>query len=305
MPGKLHVRPFFNDAPMQGIWLPFPAELNIMCDTRLPPLPQQPSVQCLGRRDCPTEPEWTKLVRDACQKIDEGRFSKVVLARRTTLTLDTPLNSDWIFHRLASTFSHASLYAIQIEPNHAFLGASPELLFIRKGKDVAVDVLAGTCVMGESWTDKEYREVGAVGQHIRTMLDPLCSSVEEGPLHERTWGKLRHLYQNVRGTLRDTSSDDFLISALHPTPALGGFPREAALEYIRTVESWDRGWYGAPLGAVSADGSQIAVAIRSMVIRGCELHLFAGAGIVRGSCPHREWEELDRKIEHVLQWVTL
>ncbi|HEY8531767.1 MAG TPA: chorismate-binding protein, partial [Limnochorda sp.] len=79
---------------------------------------------------------------------------------------------------------------------------------------------------------------------------------------------------------------------MHPTPAVGGAPKEAALQLIRRLEGWDRGWYAGPLGWVDPQGNgAFAVALRSGVMRGREAHLFAGCGIVGASRPEEEYRE--------------
>jgi menaquinone-specific isochorismate synthase len=95
----------------------------------------------------------------------------------------------------------------------------------------------------------------------------------------------RHLISKVRGTLREGVTDAEVLQALHPTPAVGGYPRAEALEEILALEPFDRGWYAGPVGWIGADASEFAVGIRSGLVRGNRLVLFSGAGIVAGSVP--------------------
>ena len=88
------------------------------------------------------------------------------------------------------------------------------------------------------------------------------------------------------------------LSKLHPTPAVGGFPKYQALELIQQIEPFERGWYAAPVGWVGYDQAEFAVAIRSGLIDRNQLLLFAGAGIVRGSQSEEEWAEIETKICH-------
>jgi menaquinone-specific isochorismate synthase len=91
-------------------------------------------------------------------------------------------------------------------------------------------------------------------------------------------------------------TDAEVLLALHPTPAVGGYPRREALEEIRALEPFDRGWYAGPVGWIGAEGSEFAVGIRSGLVRGNSLALFSGAGIVAGSVPEDEWAEIEQKI---------
>jgi menaquinone-specific isochorismate synthase len=87
-----------------------------------------------------------------------------------------------------------------------------------------------------------------------------------------------------------------VLRALHPTPAVGGYPRGEALEEIQALEPFDRGWYAGPVGWIGAGGAEFAVGIRSGLVRGNRLTLFSGAGIVAGSVPESEWAEIEQKI---------
>src|SRR5690606_17222343 len=100
----------------------------------------------------------------------------------------------------------------------------------------------------------------------------------------------------VVGTLHEGVHGSDVMRALHPTPAVGGYPTAPALEAIRTLESFDRGWYAGPLGWIGTHGAEFAVAIRSGLAWRDRLALFSGAGIVEGSEPDREWAEIEQKI---------
>ena len=84
--------------------------------------------------------------------------------------------------------------------------------------------------------------------------------------------------------------------SLHPTPAVGGYPTDQALDAIRAREPFDRGWYAGPLGWIGTHGAEFTVAIRSGLVQRRRLALFSGAGIVEGSVPAWEWEEIEQKI---------
>ena len=87
-----------------------------------------------------------------------------------------------------------------------------------------------------------------------------------------------------------------VLQALHPTPAVGGYPQVEAMQAIHEREPFDRGWYAGPVGWVGRDEAEFTVAIRSGLVQGRQLTLYAGAGIVCGSKPELEWEEIEQKI---------
>ncbi|MGH2639208.1 MAG: isochorismate synthase, partial [Rhabdochlamydiaceae bacterium] len=298
----------FHKNSCAGIWSSFPNEWSfppeqiISADwaeaTVKPILPN-----CLERKDIPTFEKWERLVIDASQKIQRNEFRKIVLARQTTLTFDVPIDPLELLKGLMSFGNHTSLFMVQFDKATAFLGASPEKLFSRYDRTICTEALAGTIDLTETWSPKEFEEVDAVRVFLQKQLLPCCQDLRCGSSEERPFGNLRHLYQKLDGMLKTKISDQMLIAQLHPTPALGGFPRELTMNYLRAVEPFNRGWYGAPIGLVSEKETDLAIAIRSMLVCGNELHLFSGAGIVKGSEPLKEWEELDRKIAHVLRWT--
>jgi len=112
---------------------------------------------------------------------------------------------------------------------------------------------------------------------------------------------VQHLYCRFRGTLVDDISDSVLLSKLHPTPAVGGYPREKIQEEIASLEPFDRGWYAGPVGWVGHDAAEFAVAIRSALICGNRVSLYSGAGIVEGSSPENEWDEVENKIGGLIE----
>jgi menaquinone-specific isochorismate synthase len=298
----------FHDNSSEGIWSAFPSQWSFSPGQILsidwepssivPTLPN-----CLERQDTPTFEKWWHIVTDACQRIGHNEFRKIVLARQTTLTFDGPIDPLELLKGLMSFGNDTSLFMVQLDPTTAFLGASPEKLFSRFERRISTEALAGTIDLTEKWSPKEFEEVNAVRTFLQKQLLPCCQDLHWGSPEERPFGNLRHLYQKLDGMLKTKISDKMLISRLHPTPALGGFPRDLTMNYLKSVEPFNRGWYGAPIGLVSEKETDLAIAIRSMLVSENQLHLFSGAGVVKGSEPAKEWEELDRKIQHVLRWA--
>jgi isochorismate synthase EntC len=106
-----------------------------------------------------------------------------------------------------------------------------------------------------------------------------------------------HLHTEVTADLESGNSLLDVVARLHPTPAVGGSPREAALEFIHTKEKLDRGWYAAPVGWIDRRGGDLAVALRSGILRGSTFTLFAGCGIVGDSDPQLELAESSLKLQ--------
>jgi len=145
-------------------------------------------------------------------------------------------------------------------------------------------------------SDKQRREHKAVIDGIKNDLTPLCSAPATiGKTSALKLAAVQHLLTPITGILRSDVSDADLINALHPTPATAGMPKSPAMDLVTRLEGFDRGWYAAPIGFISRDETELAVGIRSAVIRGEFVSVFSGAGIVRGSDPDDEYREIESK----------
>lgn len=253
------------------------------------------------------------LVEKALGAIRDGELEKVVVARSCTVVGSRPFEIARVLRSLRSLHPSCVIFALVRGPL-AFLGATPERLVRLEAGLVQVDAVAGSAARGRSFEEdvrlargllesKKDQEEHAVV--VRCILDALarrCSalSAPESPDLLRTEG-IQHLRTPILGRLRDPSNVLDLVADLHPTPAVGGAPREDALAWLRCNEGLDRGWYAGPVGWVDPRGEgEFAVALRSLLLRGREANLFAGAGIVAGSDPEAELIETRLKLRAAL-----
>jgi len=261
------------------------------------------------REDRPDLPGWTENIELALSAFAEGRLGKVVLARRAEFGFDGVLDPTLLLERLQAVTPGCFHFYAEPEEGIAFLGASPERLFRRDGRSLQSEAVAGTRPRGASSADdeglrdellhsaKDLSEHTFVSRGIREALEPLCEELEiEDSVADMKLARGRHLRAKVRGTLSDGVTDAGLLEAMHPTPAVGGYPRRNALEEIKVLEPFDRGWYAGPIGWIGAEASEFAVGLRSGLVRGQTLALYSGAGIVTGSVPEEEWAEIEQKI---------
>ena len=262
-----------------------------------------------ARHDRPDWDAWHCAVADALESFRQGLLEKVVLARETRVELESSLDPFVLLNRLAATANQAYVFCVQPCEEVAFLGASPERLYKRTGRTVHSEALAGTRPRGSSDTadaafgdallrdDKERREHGFVVDGIRTVFAALCGKVRsDGETSLLRLPNCQHLVRRFEGRLHDDVSDAGLLRALHPSPAVGGYPTDVALDWLRAREGFDRGWYAGPVGWIGADAAEFAVAIRSARVDRDAVHVYAGAGIVPGSRPESEWGEIENKI---------
>ena len=248
---------------------------------------------------------WLEAVDAALADIDRGTYEKVVLARDQRLWARDPFDTALLLRRLAATFPSCTTFLVD-----RLLGASPETLLERRGPEVRSVVLAGTAPRGGD--DAEDAAVGAAlmasakdrAEHalavasVTEVLSDRCQplDVEPEPSLLRL-DNVQHLATTVSGRTRDGARSLELVGALHPTAAVGGSPRDAALAAIRRLEGMDRDRYAAPVGWTDAAGDgEWAIALRCALVEGDRARLFAGAGVVAGSLPEAELTETWHKL---------
>ncbi len=266
-------------------------------------LSKKPLAPIITRVDSPNKLSWIKSVRTVLKSIVSAQGKKVVLARRTNLTFKEKINPWVIFRQLIKTAPLSYHFVFQFNAK-TFLGASPERLYQRQGNKLVSQALAGTKsrqvkpkVLLNSSKDRHEHEL--VVQAIRQALSPLASSVKFQTTPDvLTLTSGHHLNTPFHVDLNNGVSDGAILQSLHPTPALGGEPRAFALGQIKSLEPFERGWYGGPIGYVGLDWAEFVVAIRSGLVEGNKLSLYAGAGIVDGSDPAEEWDEVENKISN-------
>jgi menaquinone-specific isochorismate synthase len=261
--------------------------------------------------------QWCALVADGVADIRRGALDKVVLAREVMVRANRDIDVPSVLARLAALYPSCVVFSIE-----GFIGASPELLVRRSGASVASHPLAGTIprsgdpaadeVLGTALLNsvKERAEHRFVVDDVALALGPLCSRLEvpDGPSIVPL-RNVSHLGTRVSGTLagpadsRPTALD--LAARLHPTAAVAGTPRAAALDWLAQREGFARGPYAGPVGWVDARGDgEWMVGIRSAVIDGATARLFAGVGVVADSDPAAELAETQLKLQALLAAVV-
>ena len=256
---------------------------------------------------------YEQIVAGAVERIRAGGVDKVVLARELTVEAPAAIDPATKLGPLRDLFPSCFCFCFGT-PEAAFIGASPELLVRRSGAVAATVALAGTTSrsadpavddhLGEQMmrSPKVREEHGIVVRRIERTLRPHSVWVHaEGEPFVVKVGNLQHLATPIRAQLAESHSAIELAGFLHPTPAIGGEPREPALELIDELEGIDRGWYTGPVGWMDvAEDGEFCVGLRSALLRDREAHLFAGCGIVADSDPAAELQESELKFEALL-----
>jgi isochorismate synthase len=261
--------------------------------------------------------DYEEAVRRAVAAIQAGVLEKVVLARPRFVEAAGHMPPWALFLALAHRAPSTARFLLVEPEGGAFLGASPECLVAREGQAVRADVLAGTTPRDRDpaadvsrseelrTCAKNRHEHGLVRAAVLATLAPFTSSLDAAteprllPL-PNVW----HLHTPVSGRLNAGVTLGQLVRALHPTPAVGGTPREPALDMLAELERAGRGCYAAPVGWIGHDAAYMAVGIRSAHLRGNRAVAMAGAGIVAGSEPAAEWLETERKLAPMVAALT-
>jgi len=273
--------------------------------------------QIATRTDTPDCKQWSAGVTRVLAEIDAGKVDKVVLARRCDLQLSDTLDPCRYLETLIAQGKRC--YGFLFQPNRsvAFVGLTPERLFNVTGNHVVTEAIAGTIAVGDSneetaanaaqllERDKNRHEQRYVVDGLRAKLVELCDSVEPtGSPQVLQLTHVQHLITRLAGTLKPSVTLSDIYAAIHPTAAVCGTPSKTALSLLKEIERFDRGWYASGIGVISNQSTELAAAIRSGLITGRTLSLFAGAGIVRGSDADLEWQELEHKLAAGINALT-
>ncbi len=242
------------------------------------------------------------MVGDALRLIELGRFDKVVLARSVRLQFDRPVDVERVWRHLNAQGSGTAAFLVRHGAG-VFMGATPELLARVEGRRLESMSLAGTVGPGMDpgrlLAEPTFREehewvrrhlagaLAEVGEHVQVPDEPTIRQV----------GPVSHLYTPGTATLAAGRTLWDAVFAVHPSPAVGGAPTAAALEYIAGHEGFDRGWYAGAVGLVDRDNNgAFWVALRSGLVREAVAVLYSGVGIVSGAVPAYELDETSWKM---------
>lgn len=271
-------------------------------------------LKIISRLDLPDKETWINNIDSVVKKIRETDTKKIVLARRTLLEARESINPLNILKMLKKVNRNTYDFYMQIDDKVSFLGCSPERLFKKKGRQILSEALAGSLSYKNNIrkndssgkrllsSEKDIEEHQYVYDEIYKELQSLCEEIEV--LNEKdvlTLSYVQHIFSRFKGRLKPSKQVPEIISCLHPTPAVFGFPVEGLKKEIKKYEPFERGWYASPLGWISKDDADFTVSIRSGLVNGNTISLFSGAGIVKGSVPEMEWEEIENKIYHFLK----
>lgn len=274
----------------------------------------QPGVT--ARKAIPEQDKFMAMVAHAAEATSQPHIDKVVLSRLIDIETDAPVDIDALLERLIAQNPASFNFHVPLPDGGSLIGASPELLLRKSGKNFSTLPLAGSArrstanlerdrETGETLmkSGKDRHEHGLVTDAMRTVLQPRSLSllVPETP-ELITTPTLWHLASPIYGQVKDERENALSLACLlHPTPALSGFPHDVAQKLIAELEPFDRELFGGIVGWCDAEGNgEWVVTIRCARVAKKQIRLFAGAGIVPASSPESEWRETGVKLSTML-----
>lgn len=254
-------------------------------------------------------------VRKALELIKNNHISKVVLAHCLEISAAQKISVTDCLCRLRDRHPDCYIFAANNGKGQVFLGASPERLISIKNKLLIADALAGSAPRGKNpqqdtefanlllSSEKERREHHAVLEFITDRLQQLGLNPKTPDVPQiLPLANIQHIWTPIQAEITKKVRPLEIISLLHPTPAVAGTPNQIACRYIRQFEAFERGLYAAPLGWIDRFGNaEFIVGIRSALVEGDRAKLYAGAGIVAGSDPEKEFVEIQLKLQPLLK----
>ncbi len=257
--------------------------------------------------------DYLNLVKKTIGGIKDDRFQKVVISRSKLIDLPPHFNAASYFNALCDKYANAFIHLTYIPGAGLWIGATPEVLIeIDKNNHFQTVALAATQayiddtdIEDTTWSQKDIEEQAMVSRYIINCFKKirLREFEEIGP---RTYlsGNLVHLKTSYLVNIDQVAFPELgtvMLELLHPTSAVCGMPKDAALAFIQENEGFDRSYFSGFLGPVNVlNETNVFVNLRTMKISGNQAQLFAGAGIIANSNPEKEWHETEIKMETLL-----
>ncbi len=285
----------------------------IVSSTESPTITVKELVEFSNLNEPSAKTKWIEKVNSALDQISQGDYKKIVLSRRVEIQLSDKPALEEKLQNLAAEYPRCYIFAYG-RNNSIFFGASPEKLARISNGWVEADALAGSIPRGKSpeedeklanellLSSKNLNEQYAVVDFIKNSFTGFSEEIvyDEKPII-RKLSNIQHLWTPIKAKLKPGHTIFSILKEIHPTPAICGVPWSGALDFIKTTEGYNRGFYAGIVGWFNFDEQgEFAVSIRSGLLKDNKLYAFAGCGIVEGSDPEAEFEETELKLKPIL-----
>ena len=253
----------------------------------------------------------------AChERLADGTFSKIVLARRTTELITQKVAAEELFMRACCLYPRMFVALVHTERSGTWLTATPEILLEGNGGTWRTVALAGTMRLegqtlafdnpptpggstgkGMEWNEKNRKEQRIVADYIEANLRPFANTIAMSPARTVRAGDIVHLRSDFSFIPHSSGKLGSLLNALHPTPAVCGLPKKETQDFILNHEHSPRSYYSGFMGPLNPSGeTHLYVSLRCMQICNGRCHLYAGGGLLTDSTEAKEWAETEAKM---------
>jgi isochorismate synthase len=234
----------------------------------------------------------------------DKRFEKLVLSRELIIGKENDFSTGKVFERAIEKYPSAFIYLLNTLQTGTWMGCSPEVLLSGKHNEWRTAALAGTrkTESGKpAWDCKNIAEQRIVIDFIKEQLENLQIAFKKGESYTVQAGNIEHRKVDFTFSLDSQEQAGILLKALHPTPAVGGYPKNEAIKFITENENQERLYYSGFSGAVNiSDSTDLFVNIRCMQVFNNKLKLYAGGGLTESSELNDEWLETEYKLQTLL-----
>lgn len=250
------------------------------------------------------------MVNEVVSRLQKGEAEKVVLSRIKSVELPKNFNLDNLYQKLTRAYPNCLVSLISLEDGSHWIGATPEVLLKKRGGAFEIMSLAGSqkstgiSLDQYQWGSKEEREQNTVTDFIvQSLTSAGATDIVKGQPYTYEAGPVVHRRTDLRFSF--SGPMESLLNALHPTPAVGGFPKQKAQEMIDEMEPHSRMYYTGIIGLIHDNGdADLYVNLRCMRISNNVAHLYVGGGIMPDSDAEKEWEETELKSETLLRFLN-
>ncbi len=243
------------------------------------------------------------------QVINKDILEKIVLANRIKIKLKNKLDLVEILKRFKKKQPNTCRYVWKRNSKDILFGASPEKLFSFSKPNLTLEALAGTISTNSNFkkllkSTKDLKEHNYVIQHLIKSLEvSKITNFKKSDIKVNSFGDISHLQTLIFSKVENICPFE-LLKNLHPSPAVCGYPKNAALDWINTLESFPRGNYASPMGWVDSSGNaSFLLAIRGARCIEENIEFTAGSGIVSGSVLEKEIDEIKLKFESIVKQI--
>ena len=249
--------------------------------------------------------DYLEKIQDVIHFVKENDLSKLVISRRKLVEFNNDkVSLSRTFLNLCKPYPNAFIYLFE-KNGKCWMGAFSEVLgkFNKKTSEFETMSLAGTIPVNEDWTNKEIEEQQPVTDYIKDILKDYSAEVNQSETYDHPSGNIKHLKTDFKAKI-DRRNLEKVISELHPTPAVCGFPKEFCRIAIADFEKHPRSFYAGYIKVETDETIQYFVNLRCAEFFKNAALLYVGGGITADSSPEKEWQETELKADAILKNIS-